>query len=101
MTTPVRKPEHHHHAWVSSVASNVTARALGLSSTVLMARALGPVNRGIVAAITVWPLAFASLGAFVGVSTSAYFLARKGPGWLKACLLIALTSGAVMLLVSV
>jgi O-antigen/teichoic acid export membrane protein len=97
---PTVEADHPHHPWVYSIAGNIAARVLSLGSTVIVARTLGPLSRGIVAAAMVWPAAFTSVGALVGIGTAAFFSARKGLIGLQACLIIALASAALLLPIS-
>lgn len=94
-------PSHPHQAWVSSVSANVLIRALGLAANVILARALGPQDRGIVAALIVWPSMILNLGSLVSVGTVAYFFARRGDAGRSACLMVAAVSAAPVLLLAI
>ena len=63
----------------------------------MLARTLGPHGRGIVTEAMLWPTLVLTCLAVVNVPTSTYFTSRQGERGLKACLLVAVATAAVLL----
>jgi O-antigen/teichoic acid export membrane protein len=86
--------------YASTVATNAAILTLGIVSGTLAARMLGPVGRGELAVITLWPFTLALLGQ-LGVNRAVAFFTARQPNrrsalWTAA---LALTTGQSLLLV--
>ncbi|MFQ5663093.1 MAG: oligosaccharide flippase family protein [Terriglobia bacterium] len=64
--------------YLSTLCANLAILLLGTISGVLAARLLGPVGRGELAIITLWPMALAMLGA-LGMNQAITFFAAREP----------------------
>src|SRR4051812_46403231 len=64
---------HSHQPWVSSVAGHGAFRVAGFASSVILARALGPTDRGAVGTLIAWTFTILGLTALTEVTPSAYF----------------------------
>ena len=80
-------------------ASNVVVLCAGAATTFIIARALGPVGRGIYAAVTAWPLAIASW-SLVGLNGAALYWAAKSRNEARRVLTTALLAVAVPVLMA-
>lgn len=62
--------------WIISPAANLLIGLLGIATSGLTARVLGPSDRGVLAAAMIWPSLVFSLGAVVNTQSVAYFWAK-------------------------
>ena len=66
-------------AWLGTVATNAAIMVSGMATGILAARLLGPADRGLLAAVMMWPQTIAGLAT---LSLGEAFIARRatGPG---------------------
>ncbi|MGC2744675.1 MAG: oligosaccharide flippase family protein, partial [Candidatus Angelobacter sp.] len=64
-------------AWLGTAMAQFSILGLGVISGVASARLLGPQGRGELAAITLWPMAFAFLGSFGFNQAIVFFTGKK------------------------
>src|SRR4051812_36709261 len=95
-----KESAHRHQAWVSSVLGLAVARGCGMLASIVLARSLGPADRGAVATLFAWTFTILGVGTLVDVGPAAYFFARKGKAGIDACLAIAVVSAVVLVPVS-
>lgn len=87
---------HQHQAWVSSVFGYGITRACGFASSVILAQALGPTDRGAVASLIAWTFTVLGIGTLVDVAPATYFFARRGRAGASACLVVAVACAVVL-----
>jgi O-antigen/teichoic acid export membrane protein len=68
----------HGRALVSSFGGSALVQVLGVVTGILLARGLGPAERGMFAAMVLWPTIMVALGDLGLVNSFAYFTARRG-----------------------
>jgi len=78
----------------TTVATNALILAVNLGSGIVLARSLGPSDRGILAAAILWPAMLASTGS-LGVAEGVTYLSGKEGGDTSPILSSALAFGAV------
>lgn len=82
---------------MSSVVGHAAVRVAGFASSVVLARALGPADRGAVATLVVWTFTILGIGALAEVTPVAYFVARRGRIGANAGLAIAAISSVLLI----
>lgn len=66
--------------WISSPGMNVLIGGIGLLTGILLARTLGPSDRGVLAESLLWPSFVLVLGAIVNTQTIVYFWTKAKSG---------------------
>ena len=91
-------------AVIQTAVANIAVQAANISSGILTARTLGPVGRGSLAAIIMWPQ-FLAYGLTLGVPVSSLYWLKRKPEMSReltgAALLLSVGFGALAALVGV
>ncbi|MFQ5695199.1 MAG: hypothetical protein ACE5HB_04345, partial [Terriglobia bacterium] len=88
--------------YLTTLAANASILLLGAVSGILAARLLGPVGRGELVVVTLWPMALATLGALGMNHALAFFTARephRRPALLTTGLVLATLQSALLMAV--
>jgi len=88
--------------YLSTVSTNALILLIGIASAVLAARLLGPVGRGELAVVTLWPLNLGLLGS-LGFNQALTYFSAKYPGqtdaiWTSALIMAAIQSSVLFVL---
>ena len=85
--------------WILSPAANAFIGLLGLLTATMLARALGPEARGILAEAMLWPTLVLTAGSLVNLQTIVYFWSKARPaGATSSVLGVSLALAAILTL---